>query len=182
MSKKQNSTDSKLILEYLEGNTTVMPILVKRYHKLFCEKAYWVTKHKESAKDVAQESWVVIIDKLHTLERVDSFKAWALRIVYTKAIDAVKSRSKLNINQSETDLTAIENANQDSNPRQTLLIRAIRQLPKQKADIIRLYYTEEYSVREISSFLDIPIGTVKSRLFKAREQLKSLLKSSYYEE
>ena len=47
--------------------------------------------------------------------------------------------------------------------------------PKEKQDIIRLFYAEEYSITEISAFLKIPIGTVKSRLFKAREKLKSIL-------
>ena len=61
------------------------------------------------------------------------------------------------------------------------LLNAIQDLPKGKQDIIRLFYVEEYSLKEISSFLQIPIGTVKSRLFKAREKLKSIMKSYSYE-
>ncbi len=178
MNKSQNPTDRFLILQYREGNTSVLPALVKRYHKIFCEKAYWITKDKESAKDIAQESWITIINKLHTLENVDRFKIWALRIVYTKAIDGVKKRNK----ESE-NLMSVRNIESDSqsleNERNLILIgllKAIQKLPKQKQDIIRLFYAEEYSINEISNFLDIPIGTVKSRLFKAREKLKSLLK------
>ena len=85
MNKKQNPTDRFLILQYKEGNTSVLPTLVKRYHKIFCEKAYWITKDKETARDTAQESWIIIINKLHTLENVDRFKSWAFRIVYTKS-------------------------------------------------------------------------------------------------
>ena len=83
MNKKQNPTDRFLISQYMAGNTSMLPILVKRYHKIFCEKAFWITKDKEIAKDIAQESWIAIIDKLQTLKNVDSFKSWAFRIVYT---------------------------------------------------------------------------------------------------
>jgi len=178
MNKKQKSTDRFLILEYLEGNTSVLSVLVKRYHKIFCEKAYWLIKDKEIAKDIAQESWIIIINKLHTLENVDSFKSWAFRIVYTKAIDRIKHRNKERKNLDsfgviESDSQSPEN---ESNLIQSALLKAIRELPKEKQDIIRLFYAEAYSIIEISAFLNIPVGTVKSRLFKAREKLKSILK------
>ena len=177
MDKRQNPTDRFLIQQYRDGKTSVLPVLVKRYHKVFCEKAYWVTKDKEIAKDVAQETWVIILNKLDQLENVDSFKSWAFRIIYTKSIDAVKRRNKekknleSNIAEPHTQLSEDE-----SKLVQKALLKAIRQLPKEKQDIIRLFYREEYSIIEISAFLKIPVGTVKSRLFKAREKLKSLLK------
>jgi len=180
MNKRQNPTDRFLILQYQEGNTSVLPALVKRYHKVFCEKAYWVTKDKEVAKDIAQESWIIIMDKLHTLENADRFKSWAFRIVYTKAIDAVKHRSKESKNLASGRI--IESDTQSSEDENKLihiaLLKAIRKLPKEKQDIIRLFYAEEYSIIEISAFLEIPVGTVKSRLFKAREKLKSFLSYS----
>lgn len=49
MIKRQNPTDRFLISQYRAGNTTVLSALVKRYHKMFCEKAYWITKDKEIA-------------------------------------------------------------------------------------------------------------------------------------
>ena len=178
MNKRQKLTDRFLILQYREGNTSMISVLVKRYHKIFCEKAYWITKDKEVAKDIAQESWIIIMDKLHTLENTDSFKSWASRIIYTKAIDAIKHRNKESENLESVG--NIESDTQSSEDESKLiqleLLKAIRKLPKEKQDIIRLFYAEEYSINEISAFLKIPIGTVKSRLFKAREKLKSLLK------
>ena len=183
MNKRQNPTDRFLIVQYKEGDTSVLPALVKRYHKIFCEKAYWVTKEKESAKDIAQECWITIINKLDTLENVDSFKSWALKIVYTKAIDAVKHRHKESKNLES--ISTIDSGTQSSEDEkyiiQKTLFKAIQKLPKGKQDILRLFYTEEYSVVEISDFLSIPSGTVKSRLFKAREKLKSILKKSNHE-
>lgn len=172
----KDPSDKYLIESYVSGDKSTLPLLVKRWHKVFCEKAYWILKDKDLSKDVAQESWITIINKLHTLKNPDRFKGWALKIIYTKSIDAHKRRSKAlkdlrdmnqteNHTESETDKTALKKK----------LLIAIQELPKEKQDIIRLFYVEEYSLKEISAFLQIPVGTVKSRLFKAREKLKSLL-------
>lgn len=178
MNKKQNPTDRFLIQQYRLGNTSALATLVKRYHKVFCENAYWVIKDKEMAKDIAQESWVIIINKLYTLENLDSFKSWAFRIIYTKAIDAVKQRNKESKNLKSVVIieSGTQSSEDDSKFVQIALLKAIQELPKEKQDIIRLFYKEEYSIIEISAFLKIPIGTVKSRLFKAREKLKLILK------
>jgi len=61
------------------------------------------------------------------------------------------------------------------------LSEAIALLPKEKQDILRLFYMENYSVRQIGLFLQLPVGTVKSRLFNAREKLKSIIKTDGYE-
>ena len=182
MKKRQNPTDSSLINQYISGNTNVLPVLVKRYHQEFCKKAFWVTKNKELAKDIAQESWLAIIDKIHTLKNTNSFRSWALRIVYTKAIDAIKQANKANNRLKSIVSNQDEEVEEDPKTKIKKALRhAINKLPKQKQDIIRLFYVEEYSITEISSFLNIPIGTVKSRLFKAREKLKSILKELNYE-
>lgn len=178
MNKTKDASDEFLILQYLEGDTSLLPELVRRYHKLFCEKAYWVVKDKELAKDVAQESWIIIINQLPSLRNVARFKNWAFRIVYSKAIDTINKQVKESkIIAAEKVLGAGQNEiTSEWSLIEKSMLEEIRKLPIEKQDILRLFYTEEYSVSEISSFLNIPIGTVKSRLFKAREKLKSLLK------
>lgn len=179
MKNGQIPTDRFLIQQYVEGDKTVLPELVKRYHRLFCERAFWITKDKEMAKDTAQESWITIINKLHSLKNVDRFKSWAFRIVYNKAIDALKFRNKENeeLRSFESEETDSESSNEKRIRIQKALLEAIQELPKGKQDIVRLFYAEEYTINEISGFLNIPVGTVKSRLFKSREKLKSIIKS-----
>ena len=171
-----------LIEQYLSGDKSAMHGLVKKWHKVFCENAYWILKDREKAKDIAQECWLVIMDKLPSLKNKDRFKSWALRIVYTKAIDA-HNRGIKNINELTANKNLIHETSSDSesNKQKKRLLDAIRMLSNDKQDIIRLFYLEEYSIKEISSLLHIPVGTVKSRLFKAREKLKSLLKQYDYE-
>ncbi len=124
------------------------------------------------SKDIAQECWFTIINNLHALNNLDSFESWAYRIVYTKSIDSLKRK-----NQTTNNLRAIgnmelkeETTRYENNSILKALKRAIGKLSKEKQDVIRLFYLEEYSILEISDFLCIPKGTVKSRLFKAREK------------
>lgn len=176
---EKDPSDKFLIERYLSGDKSMLPLLVKRWHKIFCEKAYWVLRDKDLAKDVAQESWIIIIKKLPSLKNQDSFKSWALRIIYTKAIDAHKRRTKAiqNLNKIDQTVYSLSDDKEEDATLKRKLLTAIKKLSKEKQDIIRLFYVEEYSLKEISAFLKIPTGTVKSRLFKAREKLKSILKS-----
>ena len=100
--------------------------------------------------------------------------------MYTKAIDAIKQRNKQNRNLVTRELvdTPVQSIDDKSHLKELSLLKAIQNLPLEKQEIIRLFYSEEYSISEISKFLKIPKGTVKSRLFKAREKLKSILKNS----
>ena len=175
---KGDPSDKYLIEQYIAGDKSTLPILGSRWHKVFCQKAYWILKNKDLSKDVAQECWIIIIHKLHTLKNTESFKSWALRIVYTKAIDALKKHTKERhkLNEIEQNLNVESDASIDKSEIKTKLLKAIRDLSEDKQDIIRLFYVEEYSIKEIGAFLEIPIGTVKSRLFKAREKLKSSIK------
>jgi len=183
--KEEDSKDSELIKRYLSGDKASLALLVERWHSIFCEKAFWVLKNKDTVKDVAQESWIVIINKLHTLKNADSFKSWALRIVYNKAIDAYNKSRKESIQDIYTKLDSEvfinTSENEERKALQMKLLSAIQNLPKDKQEVIRLFYVEEYSLKEISSLLQIPLGTTKSRLFKAREKLKSIIKSYDYE-
>ncbi len=167
-----------LVTEYLSGNTNALAKLVKRWHKLFCEKAYWMVKDGDMAKDIAQDSWNTIIDKIGSLEDPSSFGGWALRIVYTKSLNCIKSvnrkRHHLELYRYEQDEVSVEN--DDDDMLKKTLLNAITTLPEQQQIVIRLFYKEAYSLKDISAILSISVGTAKSRLFHAREKLKSILK------
>lgn len=175
--------DTVLIEKYKLGDSKVLPILVTRWHKIFCNKAYWVVKDADIAKDIAQDSWLTIINKIDHLENPERFKGWALRIVYTKSIDYIKKsnleRIRLNSLKYEEYVELLDK--KEDNAIKKKLFEAIRSLPIEKQNVIRLFYVESYSLKEISEILNISVGTVKSRLFQAREKLKLILKNRNYE-
>ena len=77
MNKKSKITDELLIKQYQKGNKKALPLLVKKWHKQFCNKAFWLVKDADLAKDIAQDSWKTIIGKLDQLKDPNYFGGWA---------------------------------------------------------------------------------------------------------
>ena len=177
--KLDNNIDAKLVDKFQSGNKAALAILVQRWHLKFCKKAYWIVKDAALSKDIAQDSWTTIINKIDTLKDSGSFASWSLRIVYSKSFDALRKKSKEQIKLKEfaKDASSLV-GNYDENTRlKNKLFKAIQRLPEQQQLVIKLFYVEEYSLKEISKTLSISVGTVKSRLFHAREKLKQQLKN-----
>jgi RNA polymerase sigma-70 factor (ECF subfamily) len=176
--KQDKTIDAKLVEAYKAGDQKAMATLVKRWHVTFCKKAYWVLKDAHMSKDVAQESWRAIMNKLNTLQNPEQFKSWALRIVYNRSMDVLRKQSRERFINNEIDenlAVVVEDYDEKLELKQALL-KAIKALSNEHQHVVKLFYIEDYSLMEISDLLDISVGTAKSRLFHAREKLKQTLK------
>ncbi|MCK5401257.1 MAG: RNA polymerase sigma factor [Flavobacteriaceae bacterium] len=179
MNKTNKIVDGWLVLQYQSGNEKALALLVKRWHKKFCSKAYWVTKDIDAAKDIAQESWKTIMSKIHKLKDPNSFGSWALTIVYRKSIDLVKDNKKESnkMRRYHYEKATITHAKQpDNESLKKAILSAVKSLPEHHQMVINLFYVEDYSLQQIGEILDISVGTAKSRLFHAREKLKAIIK------
>jgi RNA polymerase sigma-70 factor (ECF subfamily) len=174
----QQGVDKILVLQFQSGDKKALAELVKRWHKQFCNKAYWLVKDKEVAKDIAQDSWNVIINKIDTLKDANSFGGWVMRIVCTKSLDWLRAKAKEQAQQNEYSYSqkTFDVVNEDNEQIKKALSNAIKSLPIKQLLVIKLFYVEGYSIKQIGDLLDISIGTTKSRLFHAREKLKLILK------
>ncbi|WP_190808280.1 RNA polymerase sigma factor [Flagellimonas sp. S3867] len=182
MQEKERIVDGKLVADFQSGNKQALMTLVKRWHKSFCDKAYWIVKDADMAKDIAQDCWQIIIDKLEMLKDPESFGAWAMRIVYTKSIDAIKIKNKADTMRNQLAQESIEEV--ESSYTESLkqdLLKTVNALPEHQQMVVRLFYVQDYSLKEISRILDISIGTAKSRLYHAREKLKTIIKNRSHE-
>ena len=131
----------------------------------------------DASKDVVQDSWGIIINKLGNLRDANSFSSWAMRIVTRKSIDFLKQNSNKREKLRQYEYTNLEGTkNEEKNAQIIKLQQAIKSLPNDQQIVLRLFYTQEYALIEISNILDISVGTVKSRLFHAREKLRTILK------
>lgn len=138
---------------------------------------------KSVAKDVAQDSWTLIIANIESLKKPKQFKSWAYRIIYNKSLDYLRLQSKMHktsLKQTSELKSLDENYTENEELKSSLKI-AISNLPIEQNHVIKLFYNENYSLKQISEILNISIGTAKSRLFYAREKLKQTLKNKYYE-
>jgi RNA polymerase sigma-70 factor (ECF subfamily) len=185
MNTKDNIVDSLLVLQSQTGNKKAMSLLVKRWHKRLCKQANWYVKDLDTAKDVVQDSWTIIFNKIHGLRDSNQFGSWALSIVTRKSLDWLR-KNKRETQKLEKYYDDLISTNDDTsiNTYESLLIAlrtAIQKLPKEHQAVLHLFYLEMYSVREIGAILKLPDGTVKSRLFNAREKLKLIIKSKNHE-
>lgn len=169
--------DALLVLQYKSGDNKALGMLVKRHHRRFCRHAYRYTHDINSSKDIVQDCWDIIINKIARLKNPNAFESWAMRIVTRKSLDFVNK--KVREREQIKTLPLLDNAEPDEEHSKTLerLQRAIFVLPEGQKVVLSLFYTQEYSLKEIADILEISIGTVKSRLFHAREKLKKILKS-----
>ena len=168
--------DALLVLQFQAGNKKALDMLVKRHHRKLNSHAYWYLRDIEASKDVVQDCWGIIINKLHTLRDPNSFSRWTMRIVTRKSIDVLNKKKRKRETLDQFTFTNREVTTADESEKKILLLKqAIERLPADQQIVLRLFYTQEYSLFEVSGILDISIGTVKSRLYHAREKLKTIL-------
>lgn len=177
----KNLSDIDLIIAYQKGNKKAFSFLVKRWHMQFCKLAYWYIKDADASKDIAQESWTIIFYKLQDLKEPSKFKSWAFRIVHRKSIDWLRAFNRKQIHKekyaNENKTHIIQEIEKEDNSKRILLLKnEIHKLSSNQKIVINLFYREGCSLKQISSLLNISEGTVKSRLFHAREKLKKIIK------
>ena len=110
---------------------------------------------------------------------MNSFGSWAQMIVYRKAIDWTKAqqRERKILNELSKEPQIIETVSEEREQLKLKIVQAVNDLPANHQVVIKLFYVEAYSLKEISELLNIGVGTAKSRLFHAREKLKTILKT-----
>jgi len=158
----------------IQGDIKAFSLLYKRWHPRLLRHALSLAKHREDAHDIMQEAAIAIARNIHRLERPENFGPWAYTIVRNRAANHIKR-----LQRERTLKTAIRaEVNTQSPPasppeRADTLHDLIETLSPNDHEVLSAYYVDGMSVREISSCLGLPAGTVKSRLYKARTHLKS---------
>ncbi len=156
--------------------------LVERWQPQLVRHALRLTGRHDLAADVAQESWIAVAKGLRRLDDPACFGRWVLRIVSHKSIDAIRQtqrRRKL-VEQVATEAPqqAAAPTGSDATDDVSALRQAIDRLPGDERALVSMFYWDQRSLAEIAHILDIPLGTVKSRLFHVRQELKQILERS----
>lgn len=124
----------------------------------------------QDAEDILQEVYLTAFQKLHTLREKDQFKAWLLTIARNKCNDFYRQSSRLEevpLEEVSATLTASRYGPRES------VGETLEALPPEDARLMKLFYIYGYSQAEIAAQLNVPVGTVKSRLHTARNRLKA---------
>lgn len=173
-----------LVLTAQNGNQKAFCKLFDLYHRSLVGFAFNLSKDLELSKDAAQEAWIKAARNIRELNDPRAFKSWIYRLVRWKTIDllraSVKHKAML---ETETVLEDIDESSCDlfgdhGNAAEHGLAEAIQSLPTVEKQIIHLFYMDELSIAEVSTVLEIPAGTVKSRLNRARNRLRETCQKS----
>jgi RNA polymerase sigma-70 factor (ECF subfamily) len=164
-----NIENQLLVMDAQDGDAGAMEKLVKMWQKRLWRHAFRLTGEREAAWDITQQTWLGIIKGLRKLEDAANFRAWVYRITTNKSIDWIRKNRRLRqINVEEIE----DHQKQEGNDMGVKEL--LQKLDVRKRTVLSLYYFEQLSVSEISTALNIPKGTVKSRLVSARKELKEL--------
>jgi RNA polymerase sigma-70 factor (ECF subfamily) len=169
--------DHDLIAECLRGQTSAFGQLVGRYQSRLFNSLCRMMGSTEDAEDVAQEAFVHAFQKLHTFRGGSRFYSWLFRIALNSAVSLHRKRDKATASvEAVREQTGAEPA--DPRPHsEPHAQRALGELPEEFRQVLVLREMDEMSYEEISEIVDCPIGTVRSRIHRARLELRERLAS-----
>jgi RNA polymerase sigma-70 factor, ECF subfamily len=154
-------------------------LMTELYKRMF-SIAYGITKNSNDAMDIVQDSWVKILEKLDTLREPDKLFAWVKVIVTHTAFNRMK---KEQVRRMPGRLAEAAEWYTTPDLDESILHQAIQDSLMQLDELTRLLFHYKYVIglkdREISERMTIPLGTVKARLFRGRERLRSALVELY---
>lgn len=184
-----NLDDLTLVRRYKEGDEQAFRALVQRYERKVFAVAFGMLKDREEALDISQEAFVRVHQNLGRFQGDSAFYTWLYRIVRNLAIDRLRSR-KSEASAVDDSAEAQERAQAGgvathlgTNPQRGALRRelaekmneALAKLSGNHREILLLREVEGMSYDELATTLEIPKGTVMSRLFHARAKMQQLL-------
>ena len=130
-------------------------------------------KNEHDAQDAVSETILKAYENLHKLRKEEYFKTWLIRILINECKKVLKKSSKTTLLENEK----LPEISDRDNPYISIEIGdVIDSLPQKIRLVVIMFYVEDYSIKEIKRVLNIPEGTVKSRLNKGRTLLKEKLK------
>ncbi len=183
-------TDGELIRACQSGTKNSFAELVKQYYQQAFSMAYYYVHNRETALDISQEAFVRVYRNIQHFDTSKSFAPYLFRIIKNLCVNDLQRRRRRwlvfsDYARSDTDfeqnIPAAADDALERKERQEMVWRGLNKLPEQDREILVLKEFEDFSYKDISEALDIPIGTVMSRLYYARKKLAGLLEGEYAE-
>lgn len=162
--------DVELIKKVKKGDGNSFSKLIMLYEKDLYRVAISIMKNDDDALDCIQDAILSAYNSIKKLSHEKFFKTWLIRILVNKCNDSLKKKQKV-IPYGEIP----SKAKYDENTEKLDIRDALEDLEQELKIIVVLYYYEDMSIKDIAETLNIPEGTVKSRLSRARNKLKDLL-------
>ena len=171
-------TDEKLIRLVQNRDEAAFAELMSRYSPRIWRVIIANSRQRRDAEEILMDVWMAVWENIDSLRKIDSFGGWLRRIAYNACSRyyASNHRAQRETTESDSELVAHIDQNAASRFREAQLnadVReAVQHLPERVRRVAVLYYLESWRMKEIAKELDLPIGTVKTKLRETREFLR----------
>ena len=187
-SKVTNVDDADIIAEVRGGNSAAFSELVLKYQDRLLNAVVYISGSRDEAEDVVQDAFVQAYTKLHSFGGQSAFYTWLYRIAVNAAISRRRKR-KGEASIDSRDDQALEPADNLEGAEDRVLREerasqvkaALKNLSAEHRTILVLREMEDCDYDQIAEILDVPVGTVRSRLHRARLQMKEQLEIVFRE-
>lgn len=181
----QSLTDVELIAKAISGREDGFEELVRRYQRPITNYVFRMLNDYDSSLDVTQEVFIKVYNSLERYSSEYKFSTWLYRIAHNAAIDFIRRRSP-NEQSIETEnkdgayQLQIESPNptpeqeRERSEWRTEIETVVKCLPSVYRELILLRHAQDLSYDEIAEVTNLPLGTVKNRLFRAREMMREI--------
>jgi len=175
--------DDQLIRRTLGGQREAFGELVRRYQDRLYNSMVQILRQEAEAEETVQEAFILALTKLDSFRGNSGFYTWLFRIAYNVAITRIRKRKPIaslenssaeSCLQLPSDLPAPD-AGLLERERAEQLMQALGELSDEHRQILVMREMDEMDYAEIAAVLELPVGTVRSRLHRARWQLRELL-------
>ncbi|HRI88744.1 MAG TPA: RNA polymerase sigma factor [Candidatus Hydrogenedentes bacterium] len=173
-----SATDLELVERTRVGEIEAFSHLVRRHEQLVYNLAYRFMRDQTLAEDMAQESFIKAFRLLKGFRGDCSFATWLYRVtcsVCLTELDKRKRRREVELTNSYEDQLATAPVPSSDTPE--LIRRCVSKLPDRYATIVSMYYLQDISYDEIARTMDVPMGTLKTWMHRARLRLRTLVES-----
>ncbi len=186
-SRKGKVSDEKLIAQFQKGDLQAFDVLVHRYKDQLLNYVYRFVGNRIEAEDIVQETFLRVYKNKHYYKEIAKFSTWVYTIAGNLAKTELRKRKRRKIfsvsnfvNEERDydipDLDRNPEAQVDGSIKEDIIQRAIEKLPPKFKEVILLRDIQGFAYEEISQILNIPLGTVKSRVNRGRLKLQEDLK------
>jgi RNA polymerase sigma-70 factor (ECF subfamily) len=176
--------DQVLIKKILGGNRSSFEELMKKYNKKIYNFVIRMVRNDEVAIELSQDFFIKIFSVLHKYNFQYKFSTWAYRICYNLVIDHIRKNqayvdslngdniSQKRLVESKNFISEDGFDNLEKDEVKTYLWKTVDQIPMKYRELILMRYLQELKYDEIAEIAGLPVGTVKNRIFKAKELLR----------
>ncbi|UTW54489.1 RNA polymerase sigma factor [Kordiimonas sp. SCSIO 12610] len=169
--ENSRTAEKILVLKAQTGDVKAFEVLYRAYLPSLVGFARRLSGDDHMAEDAVQDAWITISKTINRLKEPEKFRAWVFKTVRWRLIDLARRKGKGLVSLDDVQDGLViphDRASIEARDLRTL----IKALPSAEQDAVYLFYLEGFSVKEISDVLNVPIGTVKSRLNRARTNLR----------